>query len=131
MKNSFSLNNRRVASLLKRWFRGLTCGLLAWFLTTSYAVAQNLPQFRDQVISKAVKFGYQLVVVDLNADGKKDLLAVDEQATEVAWLENSTWAGDRPRADRAPSALDRSGREREKSAAVGADGWAAIPARRG
>ena len=54
-------------------------------------LAQDLPRFRAQVISKDVKFGYQLVAVDLNGDGKKDLLAVDERATEVAWFENPTW----------------------------------------
>ncbi len=48
-------------------------------------------RFREETISKAVKFGYQLVAVDLNGDGKKDLLAIDEQATEVAWFENPTW----------------------------------------
>jgi len=53
--------------------------------------AQDLPQFRERVISKAVKFGYQLVAADLNGDGKKDLIAVDEKATEVAWFENPTW----------------------------------------
>lgn len=43
------------------------------------------------MISSAVKYGYQLVAVDLNADGKKDLLTIDEGVTEVAWLENPSW----------------------------------------
>ena len=50
-----------------------------------------MPRFRAQVISTAVKYGYQLVAVDLNGDGRKDLIAVDERATEVAWFENPTW----------------------------------------
>jgi hypothetical protein len=64
---------------------------LAWLLAGGSVPAQDLPQFRGQVISKAVKFGYQLVAADLNGDGRKDLIAVDEQATEVAWFENPTW----------------------------------------
>ncbi len=67
----------------------LGTGLL---LTRDLASAQGLPKFRDQTISKAVQFGYQLVAEDLNGDGKKDLIAIDERATEVAWFENPTWA---------------------------------------
>jgi hypothetical protein len=53
--------------------------------------APDLPRFKGQVISQTLKFGYQLVAVDLNRDGKKDLLAVAERDTEVAWYENPTW----------------------------------------
>jgi hypothetical protein len=69
----------------------MVCGCLVWLLAGGSLPAQDLPRFREQVISKAVKFGYQLVAVDLNGDGKKDLIAVDEQATEVDWFENPTW----------------------------------------
>jgi hypothetical protein len=54
-------------------------------------LAQELPRFRERVISKEIKFGYQLIAADLNGDGKKDLIAVDERATDVAWFENPTW----------------------------------------
>jgi hypothetical protein len=40
------------------------------------------------VLTRELKFGYQLIAVDLNRDGKKDLIAVDEQAPELAWFEN-------------------------------------------
>ena len=53
--------------------------------------AQALPRFRERVISTEIKFGYQLVAVDLNRDGRKDLIAIDERATEVAWFENPSW----------------------------------------
>ena len=71
---------------------GWAWGCLALLLIRAQVPAQDAPRFREEVISKEVKFGYQLVAVDLNRDGKKDLLAVDEQATEVAWFENPTWA---------------------------------------
>src|SRR5262245_51900687 len=64
---------------------------LFFLLVTMHLPAQDLPKFRPQVISQAVKFGYQLVAVDLNGDGKKDLIAVDERASEVAWFENPGW----------------------------------------
>ena len=50
--------------------------------------AQELPRFREHVLSRELKFGYQLVAADLNGDGKKDVIAVDEAATELAWYEN-------------------------------------------
>jgi hypothetical protein len=76
---------------LRRWARGLACGCLAWLLAESNLSVQAVPRFREQVISRVAKLGYQLVAVDLNGDGRKDLIAVDEQATEVAWFENPTW----------------------------------------
>jgi len=65
---------------------------VVWLLVGAGLPAQDLPRFREQVISTAVKFGYQLIAVDLNGDGRKDLIAVDERATELAWFENPTWA---------------------------------------
>jgi hypothetical protein len=67
------------------------CACLAWLLAGICVMGQDLPRFREQVVSRSLKMGYQLVAVDLNGDGKKDLLAVDERATELAWFENPTW----------------------------------------
>ena len=69
----------------------MACGCLAWVLLAGNLSAQHVPRFREQSISKVVKLGYQLVAVDLNGDKRKDLIAVDEKATEVAWFENPTW----------------------------------------
>lgn len=48
--------------------------------------------FRAHTITQNLNMGYQLVAVDLNGDGKPDLIAVDERGTELAWYENPTWA---------------------------------------
>jgi hypothetical protein len=69
----------------------LALGCLAWLWAGGSLPAQEVPRFREKVISKDLKLGYQLVAVDLNGDGRKDLIAVDEKATEVAWFENPTW----------------------------------------
>jgi hypothetical protein len=69
----------------------VVCTCLLWLLAAPGLPAQELPRFREQTITRTVKFGYQLVAADLNRDGKKDLIAIDEQATEVAWFENPTW----------------------------------------
>ncbi len=53
--------------------------------------AADLPKFRDTVITSDLRMGYQIVVADLNRDGKPDLIVVDERATDLAWYENPTW----------------------------------------
>jgi len=53
--------------------------------------AAELPHFREQTVTKGLKYGYQIVLVDLNGDGKKDLIAIDERATELVWFENPGW----------------------------------------
>lgn len=65
--------------------------LVALNLSSLDALAQKLPPFREKLISKDIAFGYQLVAVDLNRDGKKDLLAIGERGAELAWFENPTW----------------------------------------
>src|SRR6516225_2276340 len=69
----------------------LVCRRLPWFFAGASLFGQDLPRFREQVVSQSLKMGYQLIAVDLNGDGKKDLLAVDERGTELAWFENPTW----------------------------------------
>ena len=49
------------------------------------------PRFREHTISQDLKLGYQLLAVDVNGDGKIDLIAVDERGTELAWFENPGW----------------------------------------
>ncbi|HYW45801.1 MAG TPA: FG-GAP and VCBS repeat-containing protein [Bryobacteraceae bacterium] len=53
--------------------------------------AADLPRFRETTITSSLKAGYQIVVADLNHDGKPDLIVVDERATDLAWYENPTW----------------------------------------
>jgi len=55
------------------------------------AFGATLPGFHALTITSDLKMGYQLVVADLNRDGKPDLIAVDERGTELAWYENPTW----------------------------------------
>jgi len=91
MNDSIAVKTGLAFTARMRWGLGLACSCLAWLLAEGRLLAQDLPRFRAQVISRAVKFGYQLIAVDLNGDGKKDLIAIDERATEVAWFENPTW----------------------------------------
>jgi hypothetical protein len=60
----------------------------AWLVVCLALPADELPRLREHTITKELKFGYQLVAVDLNGDGKRDVIAVDEGATQLAWFEN-------------------------------------------
>ncbi len=91
MKTSLASSIWSSATILNLRTLLVASGVAAWLATTGSVLAQDLPHFREQVVSKEIKMGYQLVAVDLNHDGKKDLLAIDEQANEVAWFENPTW----------------------------------------
>jgi len=68
--------------------RRLVWGFLASLPACLNLCAQDLPRFREHVISKELKYGYQLIAVDLNKDDRKDLIAVDERGTELVWFEN-------------------------------------------
>jgi len=48
-----------------------------------------IPHFRMQEIETGLKVGYAVLLVDLNADGKKDIVVVD--AHRVVWYENPSW----------------------------------------
>ncbi len=85
---------RRISTVMQRereWVWSCQVGLL---ICTGLC-AQELPSFREHVINADLKYGYQLVATDLNRDGRKDLIAVDEGGTELVWFENRHPAWDR------------------------------------
>lgn len=73
--------------------RRLAWGCQAWLWVCVGLYARDLPQFQERVVTAELKYGYQLVAADLNKDGREDLIAVDEAATELVWFENRhpTW----------------------------------------
>jgi hypothetical protein len=60
-------------------------------LTALILAAQQLPDFKEQVVDPAAGTGYALTVTDVNADGKPDLVVVTEQPDQVVWYENPSW----------------------------------------
>jgi hypothetical protein len=57
--------------------------------TDETKAAVSFPRFRMQEIETGLKVGYAVLLVDLNGDGKKDIIVVD--TTRVVWYENPTW----------------------------------------
>lgn len=47
------------------------------------------PKFAAQEIDTGLKIGYAVVAADLNADGRPDVVVVDQH--KVVWYENPTW----------------------------------------
>jgi len=62
------------------------------FLLALPLLAANPPaRFAEHVIATGLKGGYQVVVADLNHDGKPDLIALASGMPELVWYENPTW----------------------------------------
>jgi hypothetical protein len=49
------------------------------------------PTFVEHTIASDLKGGYQVVVADLNRDGKPDLIALASGMPELVWYENPAW----------------------------------------
>src|SRR5437867_12577156 len=49
----------------------------------------QFPAFRMQEIETGLKVGYAVLLVDINNDGKPDIVVVD--TNRVVWYENPTW----------------------------------------
>ncbi|HEV3256105.1 MAG TPA: VCBS repeat-containing protein, partial [Gemmataceae bacterium] len=76
-----------------RTFVGLVmAALVAWPTAGRAAETKDdvaFPRFRVQEIETKLKVGYSVLLVDLNGDGKKDIVVADTQ--RVVWYENPTW----------------------------------------
>src|SRR5215467_1617929 len=63
------------------------------FLLTCVAASAATPpaEFTEHLIAADLKGGYQVVVADLNKDGKPDIIALASGMKELVWYENPSW----------------------------------------
>jgi hypothetical protein len=54
-------------------------------------VFAGVPDFATHEIANDLKGGYQVVVADVNGDGKPDLIALASGMPDLVWFENPTW----------------------------------------
>jgi hypothetical protein len=66
---------------------------IAWlcFALAAAASAQPAAKFQAHEVATGLRGGYQVVIADINQDGKPDLVTVASNLTEVAWFENPGW----------------------------------------
>jgi hypothetical protein len=71
----------------------LAACLLPFNLFGSHPVSSNAPpaRFAEHTIATDLIGGYQVVVADINHDGKPDLIAVASGMKELIWFENPGW----------------------------------------
>jgi hypothetical protein len=67
----------------------LVCLLPMLPLSEAAEEAKGIPEFRMQEIEKDLGVGYAVLLVDVNSDGKKDIVVVDQK--RVVWYENPSW----------------------------------------
>lgn len=65
--------------------------VLLFGVAASLLTAAVPAKFSENTITTALKGGYQVVVADLNHDGKPDLIALASGLTELVWYENPGW----------------------------------------
>jgi len=68
--------------------------LYAFCLVSAALAADQAPgpaEFRTHVIESKMPGGYSVVVVDVNHDGKPDIIGMSQRVPELAWYENPTW----------------------------------------
>ena len=68
---------------------------ILWTMRLSLLLATVLPlaaaDFTAHTVATGLRGGYQVVVADLNHDGKPDLIALASGMPELVWFENPTW----------------------------------------
>ena len=57
----------------------------------SALAAAGPARFAEHTIATGLKGGYQVVVADLNHDGKPDIIALASGMPDLVWYENPTW----------------------------------------
>jgi hypothetical protein len=74
--------------------RKLTCvwvvmGVIVGMKTLARAADVPFPTFKAQQLDEKLTVGYSLLLIDLNGDGKPDIVVADSK--RVIWFENPTW----------------------------------------
>src|ERR1700681_2232333 len=74
---------------MKRLIPGAMVLLLLVLMLPAPRAAEEKPGFRMQEIETSLGVGYCVLLVDVDGDGKKDIVVADK--TRVVWYQNPTW----------------------------------------
>jgi len=75
---------RTISFILVGW-------LLCFLWVHSAASRTAAPTFQEHTLASDIRGGYQVVAVDLNKDGRPDLIALGSGMSELVWFENPGW----------------------------------------
>ena len=65
--------------------------LVLLFAVASVAAAQQIVQFKEQIVDANMTGGYAVGVIDINHDGKPDIVGISQQVKDLVWYENPSW----------------------------------------
>jgi hypothetical protein len=65
--------------------------ILLLIAAAGLAAAQQIVQFKDHVIEAQMPGGYAVAILDVNHDGKPDVIGMSQQVKDLSWYENPTW----------------------------------------
>ena len=94
LENSYRhFGDRRLGRKLSQLLMGITTCLISLNLFAFQPVYRNTisARFAEHTIATDLNGGYQVVVSDINRDGKPDLIAVASGMKELIWFENPGW----------------------------------------
>jgi hypothetical protein len=66
------------------------CLLAAGLALLPHALTAAI-RFQEHVIEKSIPGGYRVVAVDMNRDGRLDVIGLSGRGAELYWYENPTW----------------------------------------
>lgn len=91
MGESVHPHRRRVCCPLCRPVRHMMVPSMRLWLLLVPALLSGALRFERHVIAEDLTGGYQVVVADMNRDGKPDLIALASGLKELVWYENPGW----------------------------------------
>jgi hypothetical protein len=74
-------------AIMKRWIGLSVIALIG--AASGHAANVPFPKFRAQQLGEKLTVGYGVLLVDLNGDGKPDIVVADSK--RVIWFENPSW----------------------------------------
>jgi FG-GAP-like repeat len=78
-------------SATRRWHVMNVSSRLSLILVCLSSRAGGQARFVAHEIATGLRGGYQVIVADVNGDGKPDLIALASNLPELVWFENPTW----------------------------------------
>lgn len=71
--------------------RTMRRSLILLLALAGLAAAQKTVTFKEQLVDGKMTGGYAVIAVDVNHDGKPDIIGLSQQVKDLTWYENPSW----------------------------------------